>query len=142
MELLSKFDSLTTEHLRRPSSQSNITYYLGKNIQNDIISLLGNIVRNTIIEKIKCAKYYSIDCTPNVSRIEQMSLVIRIVTKTTLEFVCKEYFINFLPVESSSGAGLTELLIQELNKLGFEIGIIRGYDNGANMKGVRPKNFI
>lgn len=66
-----------------------------------------------------------------------MSLVIRIVSKEDSEYVCKEYFINFLPVESSTGIGLTELLIKELNKCGLEVGNIRGqgYDNGANMKG-------
>ncbi|KAB0802613.1 hypothetical protein PPYR_04799 [Photinus pyralis] len=140
MELLAKFDSVTRDHLRRASNHSRGTHYLGKTVQNEVISLLGKKVRDTILEKIKLAKYYSIilDCTPDVSKTEQMSLVIRIVSNKNGEYKPKEYFINFLPVESTSGAGLTEVLLNELNRLGLAVGNIRGqgYDNGANMKGV------
>lgn len=56
LELLSQFDPVTREHLRRASTHSNATHYLGKTIQNDIINLLGKKVRNTIIKKVKMAK--------------------------------------------------------------------------------------
>ena len=48
----------------------------------------------------------------------------------------KEHFIEFLPVNDSTGAGLTEVLINVLNKHGLVLDNCRGqgYDNGANMK--------
>jgi hypothetical protein len=45
----------------------------------------------------------------------------------------------FFPVTDSSGAGLTELLMDKLKILGLDVQYIRGqgYDNGANIKGIR-----
>lgn len=48
-----------------------------------------------------------------------------------------EYFLGFLPVESSTGMNLSDILIQRLRDLDILIQNMRGqgYDNGANMKG-------
>ncbi|KAG5899695.1 hypothetical protein JTB14_030092 [Gonioctena quinquepunctata] len=49
----------------------------------------------------------------------------------------KEHFLEFIPVNESTGEGLTEVIINVLNKYGLELNDCRsqGYDNGANMKG-------
>lgn len=141
MELLGKFVPVVSEHLNKAATNVNCINYLSKEIQSNIINLMGQKVQNIIVSKIKDAKYYSIilDCIPDVSKIEQMSLVIRIVSYDKDEgYIPNGYFIEFLPVMSTTGAGLTEVILQELDKLGLKIEVMRGqgYDNGANMKGI------
>ena len=48
-----------------------------------------------------------------------------------------ERFIKFLPVESTTGQDLCDILMNELEKLELNVQNIhgQGYDNGANMKG-------
>lgn len=69
------------EHVKRTLNGQNIAHYLGKNIQNKVIYLISNSIRTKILEMIKESKYYSIilDCTANVSRTEQMTLIVHFV---------------------------------------------------------------
>ncbi|XP_046742858.1 zinc finger MYM-type protein 1-like [Diprion similis] len=90
---------------------------------------------------IKKTKWYSIilDCTPDKSRIEQMSIIIRFVAydQNPKKFEVKEHFLGFLPIADTTGKGLTEVILDKLQKLGIALSDTRGqgYDNGANMKG-------
>ncbi|XP_048514979.1 zinc finger MYM-type protein 1-like [Athalia rosae] len=81
------------------------------------------------------------DCTPDISHVEQMSIIIRFVAKqeNSNEFEVREHFLGFLPVYDTSGEGLTTTIFEELAKLDIPIENMRGqgYDNGANMKGKR-----
>ncbi|KAL5558845.1 hypothetical protein UlMin_035056 [Ulmus minor] len=65
-------------------------------------------VKNAILKKIKVAKYFSImlDGTPDISHQEKMYLIIRCVTVSTSPVRIKEYFLGFLNVDDTSGAGL------------------------------------
>ncbi|XP_060855578.1 uncharacterized protein LOC132933285 [Metopolophium dirhodum] len=91
---------------------------------------------------IKEAKYYSIilDCTPDVSHTEQMTLIVRSVLidlkNKESNVNIHEHFPGFIPVESSTGMSLSDILIQRLRDLDILIQNLRsqGYDNGANMK--------
>lgn len=140
LEFLSEFDNIIKEHLEMASINKRKVNYLSKTIQNEIIVLLAEKVRSYIVSKVKESKYYSIilDCTPDSSRTEQMSLVIRCCIELGEEYSVKEYFINFLPVEKSTGAALSQVLLNTLDSLGLKIEDIRGqgYDNGANMRGI------
>ena len=84
-----------------------------------------------------------LDCTPEISHKEHMSLAIRYVSdRVNVEkpVAVHECFIKFLSVESSTGQDhdLCDVLVNELEKLELNVQNIRGqgYDNGANMKGV------
>lgn len=145
VELLAEFDPVMEEHVRRIQRESDkwSVTYLSNNIQDELINLMGNKVLNKIIELIKQAKYFSIiaDCTPDVSHVEQLSLTIRIVNFDSIQksYEIEEFFIGFFEADDSTGEGLTELIITHLTNLGLDLKCLRGqgYDNGANMKGVR-----
>jgi hypothetical protein len=77
VEHFKKFDSVMAEHLGRIRDKDIYVHYLGKGTQNQLIQIISEAVREKILENLKYAKYYSIivDCTPDISKVEQMSLV-------------------------------------------------------------------
>lgn len=139
IEMLAKFDPIIQEHVRRIKDGEIHDHYLGHRIQNEFIELMATEVKQKIIQKAKLAKYFSVilDCTPDVSHQEQMSLILRFVDVSDSELKVMEHFLEFLPVEDTTGKGLSDILIATLKKLGLNIDDCRGqgYDNGANMKG-------
>lgn len=142
VQLISQFDPVMKEHLRRIKDSEIHDHYLGKQIQNELINLMGDKVRETIVKKIKSVKYFAIilDCTPDISHQEQMSLVIRCVSdglNQTKSVRIDEHFIKFLNVEETTGENLSNVLIREIKNLGLDFMNARGqgYDNGSNMKG-------
>lgn len=129
------------EHLRLAMKVDVSDHYCGKDIQNELIELMGEKVKSEIVSRAKTSKYYSIiaDCTPDISHVEQHSLTLRFVDLSSDDdkISVKEHFIEFIPVNESTGEELTEVIIDVLNKHGLELNDCRGqgYDNGANMKG-------
>jgi len=71
-------DPIMHEHLRRVSNEEIHVHYLGKDIQNEIISILSATVREKILASANAAKYFALilDCTPDVSHVEQMTIII------------------------------------------------------------------
>ncbi|XP_058775019.1 uncharacterized protein LOC131649270 [Vicia villosa] len=139
IEMLAEFDPIIQEHVRRVTSQKVHVHYLGHRIQNELIALLGSAIKTEIISKIKQAKYFSVilDCTPDVSHQEQMSLIIRYVNVSSTSVSIEESFLGFLKVNDTTGQGLFDVLQNELKELGLDLFDVRGqgYDNGSNMKG-------
>nr|XP_047141318.1 zinc finger MYM-type protein 1-like [Hydra vulgaris] len=140
IQMLAKFDLVMQKHLALAIKGDTLDHYCGKNIQNDLIDLMSQKVNDEIINRVLKAIYYSIiaDCTPDISRKEQLSLTIRIADLSLdIRVEIKEYFLGFFSVSDSTGLGLTEVLIELLTKHGLEISNCRGqgYDNGSNMKG-------
>ncbi|CAI6372666.1 unnamed protein product [Macrosiphum euphorbiae] len=81
------------------------------------------------------------DCTPDISHQEQLSLIIRVVDMDIdnehSDPIIKEMFMEFINVESTTGLNLTNVLLEKLKNNNIDINNCRGqcYDNGANMKG-------
>ena len=86
--------------------------------------------------------YYSIilDFTPDVSHVEQLTIVIRYVSlEPDQKPEIHENFLGFIPIDSSTGEFLTNTLLEQLEIMKISIQNMRGqgYDNGSNMKGKR-----
>ncbi|XP_065667800.1 zinc finger MYM-type protein 1-like [Hydra vulgaris] len=145
IEFLGNYDPIMSKHIQRITTSEIHTTYLGKTIQNEIVELLANKIKNHILAKLERAKYYSLilDCTPDISHMEQMTVVFRFVSATEsssekpAEVVVSEHFVTFLELQDTTGANMTKVVIDKLQELGVNLDDMRGqgYDNGANMRG-------
>lgn len=57
------------EHVRRIQTKQTKVHYLSNEIQNEVISLVGDKISEEIARQVKKAKYFSVimDCTPDIS---------------------------------------------------------------------------
>lgn len=81
VQLVAKFDPVLLEHCRRINNNETNEHYLGNIIQNELIQLISSKVLKEIMLGIKNSKYYTVllDCTPDISHQEQMTVILRFV---------------------------------------------------------------
>lgn len=140
VELMAQFDPVMNDHLRRIQQKETKVHYLSSLIQNEIIELVGDKIVEEIVKRAKKAKYFSIimDCTPDTSHNEQLSIVLRIVNcEPSVGASITEHFVGFVDVKDTTGKGLSDTLLERLAKLNLNLADCRGqsYDNGSNMMG-------
>ncbi|KAG6931394.1 zinc finger MYM-type containing 1, partial [Chelydra serpentina] len=137
VEYLALFDPLMDEHLRRIKDKEMYVHYLGKDIQNELIQLLSNAIKQKILASAHAAKYFLIilDCTPDAGHVEQMTMIIQFVDRPTseteneTESVCiKEHFLGFVLLTETNGAGMTETILHQLEEMSLPIENLRGQD--------------
>ena len=99
--MLAEYDPIIQEHVSRITNDDIYIHYLGNSIQNVLIILLGSAIKSEIIRRVKRAKYFSVilDCTPDVSHQEQMSLILRYVNVSSNPITVEESFLGFFGCE-------------------------------------------
>lgn len=132
VHLLARSDSQLRERLE--SGPKNVTW-LGHKIQNEIISTLACIVTEDIAIEIKEANYFTliVDETKDVSKKEQISLVIRYVKGGKVH----ERFTGYLRAEKLDATALTAYVLEGLGRMGLDISncVSQCYDGASVMSG-------
>lgn len=109
--------------------------YISPTIQNEVITACNSLILRKVILNVKEAKYFSVlaDETTDVAKLEQFSLCVRYIKDN----IVHESFLQFVPVTSTTGESLANVIIQELKKYGLDLNNLRGqgYDGAASMSG-------
>lgn len=138
IKLLSKYYAPLAAHVDH--LQKNSPSYLSAISQNEFILLCGQRIRTKLVNDIKERKYFSIlfDSTPDSSRQDQISQVIRTVECKEMGCRVVESFIDFITTTNKTGLGLSKVIQEKLEMDGLDLMDCRGqgYDNGANMAGI------
>lgn len=105
-------------------------------IQNEILDLMASTVLSEIMADIKEAEYFSIllDETSDISRTEQVSVCLRVVSEN---LTAKEYFIGFFSVQNVKAKTLFDLVKDILILHSLSLSKLRGqcYDGASNVSG-------
>ena len=108
--------------------------YSSKTIKNQIISLIGEYIRESVVQEIKEAKFFSVLCheVTDYANLEQLSFVLRFVAK---DCQIREEFLDFQCTDRKTGEVISGLILGKLEQWGLKIDDCRGqgYDGASNM---------
>ena len=126
-------DNALKEHLENPKGNARYTSHV---IQNQLITICGDLIRNKLLESIRTARFYSIiaDEATDSANIEQLSLSIRYVQN---DAPC-EKFLGFLKCEAgTTGEAIANMILTQLDEWQLEPQLLRGqaYDGAGAMAG-------
>ena len=81
LELLAKRDPVLMELKNRIVKHTTKKHYLSNTIQNELINIVAEKVEKELMTQLTKAKYFalSLDCTPDISHKEQMTVALRFV---------------------------------------------------------------
>ena len=132
IKLLSRHDELL--HKRIKTGPSNVTW-LGHEIQNEVIQVLGKKVLSMITAEVHEAGKYTIivDETKDVSKREQLSIALRYCHNSN---VC-ERFVGFFHAAELNATALSEFILAKLADLHIDIKdcVSQCYDGASVMSG-------
>lgn len=138
IKLLAKYHSTLAIHLQR--MEKGKISYLSPRIQNEFIDVVAGTVRTSIIQDITNRKYFSLllDATPDTSKKEQISQIIRTVKVSVDGCQVEELFVDFIHFDLKTGEEISGMIMRKLEEDGIDVQNCRGqgFDNGANMAGV------
>ncbi|KAG6934082.1 zinc finger MYM-type containing 1 [Chelydra serpentina] len=118
-ENLNGFDNILNEDLKNYQyCGSEKTNFLTHQTYNEFITIMAEQLRNQFTDEVKDAKYYSIvvDSTPDVSHVDQLTLMLRYVTGNG-EVV--EQFLCFVLLKSHASECLETTVLEIIANVGF-----------------------
>lgn len=121
LKLVADHDVVIKERIR--NNPHNATY-TSPEIQNPLLEVMGDIVRDRICEAIQDATYFSLlgDETKDVSKVEQLATLRYVDIKAA---AIHERFLTYVPAESLTAESLTTLRKYQLDP---KFMVSQGYD--------------
>ena len=112
--------------------------YTSPDIQNQLISVLGDYVRNKIICRVKEAKFFTVvaDEVTDCSNKEQLGIVLRYVNSS--DNLIREDLVTFVECDTGvTGRAIANKLLTFITSSGLDPKMLRGqsYDGAGNMSG-------
>ena len=103
--LVAQYDEVLSEVISLPAKA---TKYLSAKIQNELISLLANAVTSSLVKKINDAPFWSVilDSTSDISRVDQLSVVVRWVQVEGEDCRVVESFMGFVKLNDAKAEGI------------------------------------
>ena len=139
LELIAEFDPFLANHIKQYGDcGTGKTSCLSKTICDELIELMSIKVRQSILNDLKQDGYFSlsVDSTPDLSHIDQLTVIIRYVSID--DGFPIERFLTFLEQENHSGEHMANMVFKYLtSECDIDFAKCRGqsYDNAANMSG-------
>ncbi|XP_067930878.1 52 kDa repressor of the inhibitor of the protein kinase-like [Watersipora subatra] len=133
-------DVLLAKHLESCKKNQR---YTSKTIQNELLEIMGQMIRKDMVRRVKKAEISSIlaDEVTDAANQEQLYVCFRFVDiiKGT-HTVCEE-FVDFIEIERITDEVLATNMISLIEKLDLDLMQVRGpgYDGAANMFSMRKK---
>ena len=131
-ELLARHDH---ELFKRIETLPGNVSYKSPEIQNALIQLMADMVREKICSEVQRSGYFCLICdeSKDVAKNEQLAVVLRYVLDGTVH----ERFISFTPLGNLAADGIAEEICQVLtrNKLTLQNCIAQTYDGASVMSG-------
>ena len=89
---------------------SGVTSYLSKTICDEFIQIMAHEVRESILDDLKTAGYFSlsVDSTPDRSHIDQLTVIVRYVSPD--DGLPIERFLTFLDMGSHTGENMANIV--------------------------------
>ena len=136
VEWKSEFESALKKHLQTAPRNA---MYLSPAIQNELIECCAIDIRETLLKKIKEAKFFSVlaDESVDISGTQQMSICIRYVSDKDTKTEIREDFLGFCPLPKQDAVTISEAILRQLTEMGLEASLLRGqgYDGASTMSG-------
>ena len=136
VSLMARYDDVLGEVI---SLLSCAVKYLSHPIQEELIALIGKAVEPSLVSKINKAPFWSVilDTTSDITRVNQLSVVVRWVKVTNNSVEPTECFLGFVEVNSPDAQGLVDTTKRFSKELGIDILKLRGqgYDGASVMSG-------
>ena len=126
-------DQVLDDHLKTAPANA---LYTSKTIQNELISICGNIILERILKEIRDAGFYSViaDEATDAANQEQLSITVRYVKDGA---PC-ERFLGFLKCQAGvTGEAISEYILSQLSVWQLSATLLRGqsYDGAGSMSG-------
>lgn len=129
-------DTRLQEHFA--SSPGNAKYTSAR-VQNEIITICGDILREEIVAEVNTAFAFSVlaDETADIAGTEQMSIGIRFVDKRGTDACVREHFMGFVELNQLNSACIAAAILKFLKDAGLILSNLvgQGYDGCSTMAG-------